>query len=98
MDMITGEVRKHFTTHLNPVRLDRFSPDGTKLVAGQFQSSRFGGFDTDSGRVLSQSQGGTARPCNTASARSVAELPICGAEVKFSQDGRRLLCEDQEVG
>lgn len=39
----------------------------------------------------------TARLWNTASARSVAELPIWGVEDKFFQDGRRLLCEDQEV-
>lgn len=41
MDMLTGEVRKHFTTHLKPVRPDRFRPDGTKLVAQQFKSKPF---------------------------------------------------------
>ena len=47
--------------------------------------------------LLSQSQDGTTRLWNTASAKTVAELPYLGAEVRFSPDGRQLLCEDRDA-
>ncbi len=46
--------------------------------------------------LLSQSEDGTTRLWNTATARTVATLPYYGTEVRFSPDGQEFLCEDRE--
>ena len=163
MDLTTGVVLRELHTGLKQVRPYSFSPDGSRLVVGQFKTSKFAVVETATGQVimekehppaarvrcavwrpdgsgffigtesfkiyewsltanslprqytghhgnvfalaihptgewlLSQSQDGTTRLWNTASATSVAELPYYGAEVRFSPDGRRLLCEDREA-
>ncbi len=47
--------------------------------------------------LLSQSDDGTTRLWNTASAQTVAQLPYTGSEVRFFPDGRRFVCEDRET-
>ncbi len=45
--------------------------------------------------LLSQSEDGTTRLWNTASAQTVAQLPYTGVEVRFFPDGRQFICEDR---
>lgn len=163
MDAITGANHATHSTDLTLIRPYSFSPDGTRLVTGQFKESKFLVIDIGSGQtvlrgelppaahvrcavwkpdssgffigtesfkiyewsiadnslprqytghqgnifalaihpdgewLLSQSEDGTTRLWNTASAQTVAQLPYYGSEVRFSGDGRRLLCEDREA-
>ena len=163
MDVITGAVHATHPTDLRPNRPYSFSPDGTRLIIGQFKASKFLVLDTSSGQIvlrgehppaakvrcavwrpdgsgffigtesfeiyewsltntslprpytghqgnvfaiaihpdgewlLSQAEDGTTRLWNTASAQTVAQLPYYGSEVRFSADGRQLLCEDREA-
>lgn len=163
MDVFTGAVHATCSTELNPIRPYSFSPDGSRLIIGQFKASKFLVLDTSSGQIvlrgehppaakvrcavwrpdgsgffigtesfeiyewsltdttvprpyighqgnvfaiavhpdgewlLSQAEDGTTRLWNTASAQTVAQLPYYGSEVRFSADGRQLLCEDREA-
>ncbi|MDB6071657.1 MAG: repeat-containing protein, partial [Verrucomicrobiales bacterium] len=162
LDVITGAVVANYATRLVKVRPYSFSPDGTKVIVGQFQDPRFVVMDVRDGMILlkekhpkaanvrcavwrpdgsgffigtesfkiygwalennslprqlighqgnvlamamdpkgewlvSQSDDGTTRLWNAAGVQTMAVLPYTGAEVRFSEDGRFLLCEDRE--
>ena len=163
MDVITGAVHATHVTDLKPLRPYSFSPDGTRLIIGQFKASKFLILDTTTGQIvlrgehppaakvrcaawrpdgsgffigtesfemyewsltdtslprpytghqgnvfaiaihpdgewlLSQAEDGTTRLWNTASAQTAAQLPYYGSDVRFSADGRQLLCEDRDA-
>ncbi len=163
MDVITGAVHATYPTDLKTIRPYSFSPDGTRLIIGQFKASKFLVLDTSTRQIvlrgehppaakvrcavwrpdgsgffigtesfeiyewsltdttvprpytghqgnvfaiaihpdgewlLSQAEDGTTRLWNTASAQTVAQLPYYGSDVRFSPDGRQLLCEDREA-
>ncbi len=50
----------------------------------------------DGGSLLTQSDDGTTRLWNTATAQSVAQLPYSGTQIRFSPDGQRFFCEDRQ--
>lgn len=50
----------------------------------------------DGGSLLTQSDDGSTRLWNTASAQTVAQLPYSGTQIRFFPDGQRFLCEDRE--
>ena len=52
MDLEEGTVLRSFDTGLEVVRPYSFSPDGTRLIVGQFKASKFAVLELTSGRTL----------------------------------------------